>query len=67
MSGLLAGIDLGKMGKLAARPVGEVAERVYEGTELFTGALQDLGYVEVHELPNDVAFGGDLEDAAGGA
>lgn len=42
----LSGVDLGKGGKLALRPVGEVAEKLYGKTELFTAALQDLPYAE---------------------
>ena len=40
----LSGLDLGKYGSLATRPAGEIAERIYQGAELFTGALQDLPY-----------------------
>jgi len=40
----LAGLDLGRVGKLAMRPVGMIAEQQFAGSELFTAALQDLPY-----------------------
>lgn len=42
----LAGIDLGKFGKLAVRPAGMIAERLFAGAELFNGVLQDLPYID---------------------
>lgn len=40
----LSGFDLGNFGALAARPIGEVAERIFAETEMFTANVQDLPY-----------------------
>jgi len=45
----MAGFGLGrldKLGRLAMRPVGTVAEQHFAGQELFTAAVQDLPYFE---------------------
>ncbi len=39
-----AGIDLGPFRKLALRPVGEIAQRIFRKAELFTANIQDLPY-----------------------
>lgn len=42
----LAGLDLGRLGRLVMRPVGIIAEQRFQGQELFTAAVQDLPYLD---------------------
>ncbi len=41
-----AGLPVGAFGKIVLRPAGEIGFRLYEGSEMFTAAIQDLPYAE---------------------